>query len=71
MRLTRLTQRQHAIDNATNLSLRDKLHRFQQLGFRSHKRSEQRQVSIKNLPQIGARIEATRRSTRHQSPIVF
>ncbi len=50
MRLSRLAERQHAIDNSTNLALFDKFHRLEQFSFRTHKRTEYVQVSIEDLP---------------------
>src|SRR5678816_1830032 len=71
MRLLRLAERQHAIDDSTNLTLRDELHSLQQLRLRSHERSEQRQMTVEHLPQISPRIETARRPTSHQSSIVL
>jgi enamine deaminase RidA (YjgF/YER057c/UK114 family) len=71
VRLPRLTEWQHAVDNTTNRPLRNELHRLQKLSFRAHERSEQRQMPVEHVPQIRPRIEATRRPTRHEPSIVF
>src|SRR5205085_7755167 len=71
VRLTRLAEGQHTIHHRTNLTLRHKLHRLEQLRLRTHKRTQQRQMPIKHLPQISARIETTRRAARHQTSVIL
>ena len=49
MRLPRLAECQHAINDSTDLPLLDKFHRLEQFRFRTHKRAEYVQVSIEDL----------------------
>ena len=71
MRLPRLADRQHLIHHRSNLSLAYEFQRLEQLSFRTHKRSEQRQMAKKNLAQIGARVETARRTASHEPAVVF
>src|SRR6201986_453125 len=71
MRLACVAERQHPIDDSANLSLFDKLHRLQQITLRSHEGSEQREVSIEDLPQIGACGVAAGCAARNESPVVL
>ena len=71
MRLSRLAEWQHAIDNRTNLTLLDKLHRLEQFRFRTHKRAEYVQVTVEDLSEIGVRVQTTRRAARHEPPVRF
>src|ERR1041385_3652226 len=71
MRLPSFAEQQHTIHHSPNLTFTHKLQCFQQLALRTHKRSEEREVSIEDLAQVGTRIKATRSATRHQPAVVF